>query len=108
VSGALRSEPFNQAIKFYQPWPAPVQAACYRDPSVLPDIDRWVTGLREQGRVPPDVHFTIRERRGDLLAVLRDRAGDHEVPRGGFLVFGNGGLHVLDERSFFRLYRDPE
>jgi hypothetical protein len=94
-------------IKIYQPWPSPVQAAYYRDPSVLPDIDRWVSALREQGRVPPDVGFTIRERRGALVGVLCDRAGDHELPPGGFLVFGHGGLHVLDERSFFRLYHDP-
>lgn len=95
-------------IKIYQPWPVPVQAACYRDPSVLPEIDRWVADLREEGRIRPDVGVTIRERRGALVAVLRDAAGDHELPRGGFLVFGSGGLHVLDAQSFHRLYRDPD
>lgn len=95
-------------MKIYQPWPAPVRAARYRDPSVLPDIDRWVAELRETGHVPPDVGFSVRCGGDALIGVLHDRAGEHELPPGAFLVFGPAGLHVLDERSFFRRYRDPD
>lgn len=95
-------------IKIYQPWPAPVRAACYRDASALPEIDRWVGTLRERGRIPPDVHFDVRHRRGILVGVLCDRAGEHELAPGDFLVFGRDGLGVLDQRSFFRLYHDPD
>jgi hypothetical protein len=95
-------------IKLYQPWPAPVLAACYRDASVLPDIERWVDMLREQGRIGFDVGFGTRRRDGALVAVLRDRAGECELPQGGFLVFGQAGLRVLDERSFFLQYYEPD
>lgn len=93
-------------IRIYQPWPAPVQAARYRDAAALPEIDRWVTALRDAGQVPAEVDFSVRRRGGVLVGVLRDRSGDHELAPGGFLVFGHGGLAVLDELSFFRRYRD--
>ena len=96
-----------RVIKLYQPWPAPVLAACYREPSVLPEIERWVSTLREQGKIASDVGFAIRRRRGALVGVLRDRTGECELPRGGFLVFGQAGLRVLDERSFFLQYYEP-
>ena len=96
-------------IKLYQPWPAPVLAACYREPAVLPEIERWVGTLREQGRIAPDVGFdVVRDRRGAPVGVLRDRTGQCELPQGCFLVFGRAGLRVLDERSFFLLYREPD
>ena len=63
-------------IKLYQPWPAPVLAACYRDPSVLPEIERWVGDLRERGKIAPDVGFGTRRRGGVLVGVLRDLAGE--------------------------------
>ena len=94
-------------VRMYEPWPAPVQAACFRDPAALPEIDRWVTGLRDQGRIPADVDFHVRRRAGALLGVLQDRSGEHELPPGGFLVFSGGGLRVLDEVAFFREYRAP-
>ena len=94
-------------IKLYQPWPAPVLAACYREPSVLPEIERWVGTLREQGRIAPDVGFAVRRRGGAPVGVLRDRTGECELPQGGFLVFAREGLRVLDERSFFLLYYEP-
>jgi hypothetical protein len=98
---------WSQVIRMYQPWPAPVQAASYRDASVLPEIDRWVATLREHGRIAPDVHFDVRQRGPVLVGVLRDRSGEHELEPGAFLVFGHGGLQVLDERSFFRIYHAP-
>jgi hypothetical protein len=104
----VRAEGGSLVIKTYQPWPAPVLAACFRDPGVLPEIDRWVATLRDQGRVPADVDFTVRRNGATLVGVLRDRTGEHELPPGGFLVLGGGGLRVLDERSFFRHYRDPD
>jgi hypothetical protein len=94
-------------IKLYQPWPAPVLAACYREPAVLPEIERWVGALREQGRIAADVGFGTRRRGGSLVGVLRDRAGERELAQGGFLVFGPEGLRVLDERSFFLRYYEP-
>ena len=94
-------------IKLYQPWPAPVLAACYREPSVLPEIARWVDGLREQGRIAADVGFGTRRRAGALVGVLRDRTGECELSQGSFLVFGQAGLQVLDERSFFLRYYEP-
>lgn len=97
-----------KTIKFYQPWPAPVLAACHRDASVLPEIERWVDGLREQGKIGIDVRFGTRRRGGALVGVLCDRAGECELPRGSFLVFGRAGLRVLDERAFFTLYREPD
>jgi hypothetical protein len=95
-------------IKLYQPWPAPVLAACYRDPSVLPEIERWVGSLRDRGKIAPDVGFGTRHRGGALVGVLRDLAGECELPQGSFLVFGRAGLRVFDERSFFTLYREPD
>ena len=68
----------------------------------------WVATLRDQGRMSADVDFAVRRRAGRLVGVLHDRAGEHELAPGGFLVFGPGGLQVLDERSFFRRYRDPD
>jgi hypothetical protein len=94
-------------VRTYQPWPAPVQAACYSDPSVLPEIDNWVTMLRAQGRVGPEVSFMITRRHGVPVGVLRDRAGDYELAPAAFLVFGRSGLHILDDRSFFRRYHQP-
>jgi hypothetical protein len=95
-------------IKVYQPWPAPVRAACYSDPAVLPEIDRWVGNLREQGLIPADVEFTIRREHEVPVGVLSDGAGEHELRPAGFLVFGRGGLRVLDNRTFFRQYHDPD
>jgi hypothetical protein len=94
-------------IKLYQPWPAPVLAACYREPSVLPEIERWVGALREQGRIAADVGFGTRRRGGALVGVLRAGAAECELSQGSFLVFGQAGLQVLDERSFFLRYYEP-
>jgi hypothetical protein len=94
-------------IKLYQPWPAPVLAACYREPAVLPEIERWVGMLREQGRIPADVGFGTRRRGGALVGVLRDRLAECELAQGDFLVFGRAGLRVLNERSFFLQYYEP-
>jgi hypothetical protein len=94
-------------IKLYQPWPSPVQAACYRHPSVLPDIGAWVCTLREQGSIPPDTEFSIYPGAGAPVGVLSDRSGEQVLRRGAFLVFGHCGLRVLDERSFFRYYHEP-
>jgi hypothetical protein len=92
-------------IKLYQPWPAPVWAARFGHQSALTEIERWVAALRDQGRVAADVDFTVRRRDAGLAGVLHDRAGEHELPPGGFLVFGHDGLRVFDERSFHRRYR---
>lgn len=101
-------DPLSEVIRFYQPWPAPVQAACFSGSTVLPEIEGWVTALRERGAIATDVELIIRRRGGTLIGVLRDRSGERELPPGGFLVYGRGGLQVLDERSFFRQYHDPE
>lgn len=93
-------------IKLYQPWPAPVLAACYREPDVLPVLERWVAALREDGKISPDVGFSIRARGNHLVGVLRDRTGECELSRGAFLVFGRTGLRVLDERAFFAQYQE--
>jgi hypothetical protein len=98
----------TRVIKLYQPWPAPVQAACFRDETVLPEIEQWVTTLRERGGVPTEVGFAVRRRRGALVGVLHDRLGEHELTPGAFLVFGRCGLHVLEERAFFQRYQDPD
>jgi hypothetical protein len=90
------------------PWPAPVQAACFRNESVLPEIERWVATLRERGGVPADVEFAVCRRRGALVGVLRDRLGEHELGPGAFLVFGRCGLQVLEERAFFQRYQVPD
>jgi hypothetical protein len=92
-------------VKIYEPWPVPVQATCFRDTATLPEIDRWVASLRDQGRIPADVDFTIRKRGDTLFGMLHDHQGDHELTPGAFLVFGHSGLRVLDEHSFFRQYR---
>lgn len=94
-------------MRLYEPWPAPVLAACYREAGVLSEIARWVGALREQGRVGPEVGFSVRSRGGTLVGVLRDRMGECELLRGSFLVFGRAGLRVLDERGFFAQYREP-
>ena len=104
----VRAHGARRVIRIYQPWPAPVRAACYRDPSALPEIEGWVASLREQGLVRPDVEFTVATRRGGLVGVLRDRAGEHELAPSGYLVFGQCGLRVFDERSFFQRYHDPQ
>lgn len=98
----------DHLVRTYQPWPAPVQAACYSEPAVLPDIDHWVSTLREQGRVRADVAFTISRRHGVPVGVLKDASGDHELAPAWFLVLGREGLHVLDDRSFFRRYHQPD
>ncbi|HET9141806.1 hypothetical protein [Actinophytocola sp.] len=92
--------------KLYQPWPTPVRAACFHDAATLPEIERWVGELRDDGRVGPGTHLTVQRRGGALIGVLHDQSGDHELLPGSFLVFGRGGLRVLDERTFFRLYRE--
>jgi hypothetical protein len=92
-------------IKLYLPWPAPVQAARFGQAAALPEIERWVATLRDQGRIPADVDFTVRRRPAGLAGVLHDRSGEHELPPGGFLVFAPDGLRVLDELSFYRRYR---
>lgn len=97
----------SRVIRIYQPWPTPVRAACYTDPAVLPEIGAWVGKLREQGLVPPDVGFAIRDGGGGPVGVLDDRDGEHELRPAGFLVFGRGGLRVLDESAFFGQYHDP-
>nr|CTQ89261.1 hypothetical protein [Kibdelosporangium sp. MJ126-NF4] len=94
-------------IRIYQPWPTPVRAARYTDPAVLPEIGAWVDRLREQGLVPPDVDFAIREGCGGPVGVLDDHDGEHELRPAGFLVFGCGRLRVLDESAFFGQYHDP-
>ncbi len=104
---AGRGQP-SDVVKFYQPWPAPVQAACFREPSALPEIEAWVTALRERGAVASDVELIIRRRGGTLIGVLRDRSGEHELTTGGFLVYGRGGLRVLGDREFFQQYHDPD
>lgn len=98
----------SQVIKVYLPWPTPVRAARYTDPSVLPAIRAWVARLRDQGLVPPDVDFAIRDGADGPVGVLGDRAGEYELRPTGFLVFGSRGLRVLDEVSFFGAYHDPD
>ncbi|TCO55030.1 hypothetical protein [Actinocrispum wychmicini] len=98
----------SRVIRVYQPWPTPVRAARYTDASVLPEISAWVTRLREQGLVPPDVDFAIRDGADGLVGVLGDRCGEHELRPTGFLVFGRRGLRILDEASFFGQYHDPD
>jgi hypothetical protein len=98
----------SRVIRVYQPWPTPVRAACYTDPSVLPEIDAWVNRLREQGLVPPDVEFAVRDEPDGPVGVLGDGAGEHKLRAGGFLVFGRRGLRVLDESAFFGQYHDPD
>jgi hypothetical protein len=95
-------------IKLYLPWPAPVLAACYREPNVLPELERWVEALREQGKIGQDVGFSVRARGDSLVGVLCDRMGERVLTRGGFLVFGRSGLCVLDERAFFAQYHEPD
>lgn len=97
----------DSVVRLYQPWPAPVQAACYRDRAALVEIQRWVRRLHEQGRISPDIELRIGERDGDPVGLLNDLSGEHELRRGEFLVFGHSGLRVFDERSFFRRYHDP-
>jgi hypothetical protein len=84
-----------------------VRAACYGDPSALPEIAQWVRTLREQGLVPPEVEFAVASRGDALVGVLRDREGEHELPLDGFLVFGRCGLRVLDQRTFLQRYHEP-
>jgi hypothetical protein len=97
----------SRVIRVYQPWPTPVRAARYTDAAVLPEIGAWVARLRDQGLVPPDVDFVIRDGRGGPVGVLGDQSGEHELRPAGFLVFGRGRLEVLDESSFFGQYHDP-
>jgi hypothetical protein len=97
----------SRVIRVYQPWPVPVRAARYTDPAVLPEIGAWVTKLRDQGLVAQDVDFVIRDDSGGPVGVLGDQAGKHELRLAGFLVFGRGGLKVLDEAAFYGQYRDP-
>lgn len=69
---------------------------------------RWVHTLREGGRISADVDFTIRRRHGVAIGVLHDRAGEHELLPDWFLVFVQGQLRVLDDRSFFEQYYEPD
>ncbi|GAB3895219.1 hypothetical protein GCM10029964_074790 [Kibdelosporangium lantanae] len=98
----------SRVIRVYQPWPTPVRAAHYTDPSALEEIDAWVTRLRDQGLVPADVAFAIRDDPDGPVGVLGDRTGEHELRPTGFLVFSRRGLRVLDERTFFGQYHDPD
>jgi hypothetical protein len=98
----------SRVIRVYQPWPTPVRAACYTEPAVLPEIDAWVRRLREQGLVPPDVGFAIRQGDHGPVGVLGDQAGEHELRPTGFLVFSRRELRVLDESAFFGQYHDPD
>lgn len=98
----------TRVIRVYQSWPSPVRAARYTDPAVLPEIGAWVNRLREQGLVASDVAFTIRDETSGPVGVLGDETGEQELRRAGFLVFGRGGLQVLDESDFFGRYHDPE
>lgn len=82
-------------------------AACYRRPTDLPEIDRWIRSLRERGLVDDEVHFRMVERDGVPVGVLHDSAGEHELPPSCFLLYGRDGLQVLDDRSFFREYHEP-
>lgn len=84
-----------------------MRAACFRDTSVLPEIDRWVAELRDRGRVPPDTYLSVQSRGNTLIGLLHDRAGSRELSPGSFLVFAPGGLEILDEAAFFRRYQDP-
>lgn len=94
-------------IKLYQPWPAPVLAACLTGPAVLPEIARWIAGLRDQGRIPPDIRFVLEPRAGSLIGVLHTGAGRHELSPGSFLVFTQEGLQVLTSTAFFEHYYEP-
>ena len=97
----------SRVIKVYQPWPAPVRAARYSDPAVLPEIGAWVARLREQGLVGSDVGFAIRDGRGGPVGVLGDGVGECELRPTAYLVFGRGGLRVVDEVAFTGQYHDP-
>ncbi|MDQ3579765.1 MAG: hypothetical protein M3443_19660, partial [Actinomycetota bacterium] len=93
-------------IKIYHPWPVPVQAACYTEPSALPEIDRWVSTLRLRGLVTEDIRFTIGHRGGVPVGVLNDRAGQHDLLPSSYLVFSRSGLAVMDHQVFVRHYRE--
>ena len=95
-------------IKIYQPWPAPVRAACYDGRAALTEIEAWVGRLRARGHVGGEIGFSVHERAGTAVGVLSDATGEHELRPSGYLVFGCGGLQVLDSRSFHRLYHDPD
>ncbi|MBM7773040.1 hypothetical protein JOD54_003244 [Actinokineospora baliensis] len=92
--------------RYYLPWPTPVQAAHYTDPSTLPAISQWVTALRQQGKVAPEVTFGIDTTDHPPTGVLTDQTGAHPLRLSGFLVFGRQGLHVLDAHTFWLHYRD--
>jgi len=92
--------------KLYQPWPAPVRAACFRDAATLPEIDGWVAELADRGLVGAGTYFRVERRDGALIGVLHTQSGEQDLLPGSFLVFGGEGLRVLDEPTFFRLYRE--
>ncbi|PPK63611.1 hypothetical protein V5P93_001967 [Actinokineospora auranticolor] len=92
--------------RYYQPWPTPVQAAHYTEPGTLPAIGQWVTSLRQQGRVAPQVSFTI-DGGEPPVGVLTNGAVHHALVQTEFLVYDREGLHVLDAHTFWRHYYDP-
>ncbi|WP_253841272.1 hypothetical protein [Actinokineospora globicatena] len=96
----------STVARYYQPWPAPVQAAHYTDSTVLSDISHWVTALRQQGKVAPEVTFTITTD-DPPTGLLTDPTGTHPLPLKAFLVLSHRGLHVLDPHTFHRTYHSP-
>lgn len=93
-------------IKVYHPWPVPVQALCYSEPSVLTDMEVWVRRVRERGLIGSDVRFAVR-REEVPVGVLSDEGGSREVRPSAYLVFARDGFEVVDRMSFHRRYREP-
>ncbi|RLK54796.1 hypothetical protein [Actinokineospora cianjurensis] len=96
----------STVARYYLPWPAPVQAAHYTDPAVLPAISHWVTALRQQGKVSPNVTFTLTTDTPPT-ATLTDDSGQHVLLPKSYLVLNHHGLHVLDPHTFHRHYQPP-
>ncbi|WP_157440738.1 hypothetical protein [Actinokineospora inagensis] len=99
--------PKATVARYYVPWTDPVQAAHYTDPSALPLIGQWVTALRQQGKVPPEVTFGIAPDTDPPTGLLTDATGTHHLDLSEFLVFGRQGLHVLDADTFWQHYHNP-
>ncbi|WP_018685866.1 hypothetical protein [Actinokineospora enzanensis] len=99
--------PRDAIARYYLPWPTPVQAAHNTDPVDLPAIGQWVTALRQQGRVAPEVTFAVTTHGDTPTGVLGDGSGRYPLPADGFLVLGHAGLFVADAHTFHRHYFDP-
>ncbi|OLR91743.1 hypothetical protein [Actinokineospora bangkokensis] len=93
------------AVRIYHPWPAPVRAVPYDDPSDLWQMRRWVESQRAAGKT--GARFTVDWREDTAVGVLHDDGGlIAEVRPSDFLVRTDRDWRVMGAGAFWRTYRE--